>query len=70
MLLEHKGERINVYRALGLWPCGFSEWTTVKVHVRYLRRHGHVVFGYHDGTYLYLSGDAVGPGSRRTDPSH
>lgn len=55
-LQEHRGERINVYRVMGMWPCGLDEWVTVKAHIRWLQRHGHTVFGWHDGTYQYISG--------------
>lgn len=69
-LQAHRGQRINVYRTLGMWPCGLEEWIAVKGHVRYLRRHGHAVLGYHDGTYLYVGGRTVGSRSCPTPPSH
>ena len=55
-LREHRGERINIYRVMGMWPCGLEEWRTVRIHVVYWRRHRHNILGYHDGTYLYVSG--------------
>lgn len=63
VLLRNRGRRVNVYQALGMWPGCVDEWTAVKVHVRLLRRHGHDIIGYHDGTYLYAG--MVGPGSSR-----
>lgn len=53
-LMEHEGERINLYRVLGMWPCGLDEWVSVQGHVRHWRRRGHTIYGYHDGTYLYV----------------
>jgi hypothetical protein len=61
-LRAHRGERINIYRVMGMWPCGLEEWVTVKNHILYLRaerskhRVGHTIDGYHDGTYRYVSG--------------
>ena len=54
VLQAHRGRRVNVYRVMGMWPCGPEEWITVKNHIRYLRSHGHTVYGHKDGTYLYV----------------
>lgn len=62
VLQAHRGERVNVYRLLGMWPCGLAEWMTVKARIRVLRRRGHSILGYHDGTYVYL-GSVNGSGS-------
>ena len=61
VLRAHRGERINVYRVLGMWPCGLDEWRTVRNHVRWLVRHGHTIYGYHDGTWLYVDGRGSRP---------
>ena len=55
-LREHRGERINIYRVMGMWPCGPEEWIAVQGHVRHLRRHKHTIYGFHDGTYFYADG--------------
>lgn len=51
-LMEHEGEPVNLYQALGMWPAGMWEWIAVKCHVRYWRRHGHLISGrYHEYVY-------------------
>lgn len=57
-LRAHRGQRINLYRAMGMWPCGLEEWRAVRNHVKYWRRRRHVILGYHDGTWLYVEGPA------------
>ncbi len=53
LLRDNPRHRLNVYRELGIEHCGAEAWVCVKGHVRYLRRHGHVILGHHDGTYEY-----------------
>lgn len=40
-LQTHRGERINVYRVMGMWPCWLEEWHAVKNVVKFWRRHRH-----------------------------
>lgn len=53
MLLENPGRPVNVYRELGITHCARDAHIAVWVHIRYLRRHGYVIVGSHDGTYTY-----------------
>ena len=59
-LQAHRGERVNIYRVMGMWPCGMTEWRTVKNIVKYLRRHGHTIYGFsQSGEYEYVDGARI-----------
>lgn len=49
----HRRRQVNVYRELGLKHCGAEAWMCIKAHIRYLRRHDHVIVGRKNGTYEY-----------------
>jgi hypothetical protein len=66
LLKANPGRPIHVHRELGIEHCGLAAWRCVQVHMRRLRRHGHIIVGCHDGTYEYLGrGEAHRSGRAR-----
>lgn len=53
LLTTRPGQRVNVYRELGIEHCGRDAWVCVKNHIERFRRHGHRIIGRHDRTYEY-----------------
>ncbi len=53
LLRANKRRRVHVYRELGIESCGIEGWRCVRNHIARFRRHGVVISGFHDGTYIY-----------------
>ena len=56
LLRAHRGRPVHLCRELGITYSGRTGWNRVQSQIRRLRRHGHVIAGAHDGTYVYLYG--------------
>lgn len=68
LLIENKGQAVNVYQALGIRSCGDLAWRCVWVHIKRFRRHGYCIEGS-PGRYRYLGMDDRGNGCASRDRS-